>query len=147
MLLLPSSAEFYVKALLISRGVEARGHSIYDLLEELKRTGLHVPENLSMVARSLDRHYLQSRYVNTFHAGAPWIIIVRRMPRKRLKRLEKLLNTAKEKFKLVNEYLTYLRSKYTLRLVIVFGSLIKGDWTQYSDVDVVVVADELGGIT
>lgn len=54
-----------------------------------------------------------------------------------------MLNIVGEKFKLVNEYLTRLRSKYTLRLVIVFGSLIKGSWTQHSDIDVVVVADEL----
>lgn len=65
------AAEFYVKALLISRGIEARGHSVHDLLEELTKTGLHVPESLLRVARSLDRHYLQSRYVNAFHTGAP----------------------------------------------------------------------------
>lgn len=32
---------------------------------------LNAPEDILNLGRRLDRHYLQSRYVNTFHEGAP----------------------------------------------------------------------------
>jgi len=65
------AAEYAAKALLASRGVEARGHSIYDLLEEIARIGPAVDSKSMEYARNLDRHYLQSRYPNTLHTGAP----------------------------------------------------------------------------
>ena len=33
--------------------------------------GVEIPEGVGRKASSLDRHYLQSRYVNTFYSGTP----------------------------------------------------------------------------
>jgi len=60
------AAEFALKAVFQSMGVERKGHSVFRLLEELQ-----APQRLLNLGRKLDRHYLQSRYVNTFHEGAP----------------------------------------------------------------------------
>ena len=60
------AAEYALKGVFQSFGVERRGHSVYRLLEEL-----NAPQEILELGRRLDRHYLQSRYVNTFHEGAP----------------------------------------------------------------------------
>ncbi|MDJ0268966.1 MAG: HEPN domain-containing protein [Aigarchaeota archaeon] len=65
------AAEFSVKGFLASKGVEARGHSIYDLIVKAEELSHKIAEELKSYARNLDRHYLQSRYVNTYHVGAP----------------------------------------------------------------------------
>ena len=65
------AAEFSLKALLSSFGKERRGHSLYDLLEELKCSELSIPKEFFNLARDLDRHYLQTRYVNAYPSGAP----------------------------------------------------------------------------
>ncbi|MEM4189754.1 MAG: HEPN domain-containing protein, partial [Candidatus Caldarchaeum sp.] len=49
--------------------VEARGHSVFELLRRC--SDMNFSENLYRAALNLDRHYLQSRYVNTFYSGAP----------------------------------------------------------------------------
>jgi predicted nucleotidyltransferase len=49
----------------------------------------------------------------------------------------------KRKLKLAEEYVEELRERYTLRLAILFGSLARDEWTEHSDVDLLVVADEL----
>ena len=38
--------------------------------------GVEIPEGVGRKASSLDRHYLQSRYVNTFYSGTRSIIIL-----------------------------------------------------------------------
>lgn len=65
------AAEYAAKALLASLGVEAKGYSISDLIDLMHEHGVEVPEKLRRKALNLDRHYLQSRYVNTFYSGAP----------------------------------------------------------------------------
>ncbi|MBS7611939.1 HEPN domain-containing protein [Candidatus Bathyarchaeota archaeon] len=58
------AAEKAVKAALYSNRVEAKGHSILELLESLGRvTGLRL-EELYEDARLLDRHYAPTRYPN-----------------------------------------------------------------------------------
>ena len=65
------AAEKAVKALLYANEVEARGHSIRELLELLgRRTGLDVQELLED-ARLLDKHYAPPRYPN-LHPGVPF---------------------------------------------------------------------------
>ncbi len=48
-----------------------------------------------------------------------------------------------EKLRRVEEYSRWVREKLTVRLLILFGSLARGDWTESSDIDILVVADEL----
>jgi len=48
-----------------------------------------------------------------------------------------------ERLRRADEYVKWLRENFTVRLAILFGSLARGDWTESSDIDVLVVADEL----
>ena len=49
----------------------------------------------------------------------------------------------KRKYEAVNRYVQELRRKLDLKLVILFGSLAKGSWTESSDIDLLIVADDL----
>ncbi|GBC74780.1 hypothetical protein HRbin06_00087 [archaeon HR06] len=52
-------------------------------------------------------------------------------------------NIVKKKQEILNNYLEKLSKIFTLRLVILFGSFVRGDWKEYSDIDLLIVADEL----
>jgi len=64
------AAEMAVKAVHLSRGQEAWGHVVRVLLEELP-TSVKVPPSLLEYARTLDVHYVPTRYPNGHAAGAP----------------------------------------------------------------------------
>lgn len=64
------AAEMAVKAVHLSRGQEAWGHVIRVLLEELPAS-ITVPPVLLEYARTLDVHYVPTRYPNGHAAGAP----------------------------------------------------------------------------
>jgi len=59
-----------VKALYQSLGGEVRGHSIEELIK-LLAPDIIADEAIIGGARTLDRHYIPSRYPNTTPAGAP----------------------------------------------------------------------------
>lgn len=61
------AAEKAAKALHESVGTEAWGHSVTGLLRGLEG----VPEEMADVAKSLDKHYISSRYPNAHQEGAP----------------------------------------------------------------------------
>lgn len=63
-------AEKAVKALILSLGGEAWGHSVFKLLHGLPPS--HVPpEDVLEAGKRLDRHYIPSRYPNGFAEGYP----------------------------------------------------------------------------
>ena len=64
------AAEKAIKALLYAYGQSSWGHSIVELLNELKRFE-RIEEYLYVHARELDRHYIPSRYPNVFESGYP----------------------------------------------------------------------------
>jgi len=64
------AAEKAIKALYQSAGGDARGHSVWGLLQELPRS-LQPPDDVVQAGRRLDRHYIPARYPNAFPAGAP----------------------------------------------------------------------------
>lgn len=64
------AAEKAVKALLHVLGRHGWGHSVVELLDELKGS-IEVPEDIFVAARELDRHYIPSRYPNAFESGYP----------------------------------------------------------------------------
>ncbi|MEX2721955.1 MAG: nucleotidyltransferase family protein [Candidatus Wukongarchaeota archaeon] len=51
------------------------------------------------------------------------------------------MNFAEKALEEVKRYIESLRSRFSLRLVILFGSFAQDSWTEYSDIDVLVVAD------
>jgi HEPN domain-containing protein len=64
------AAEKAVKAVFWDRGLEAWGHTISALLGELGER-IAVAESLVETAKSLDKHYIPTRYPNGFDSGAP----------------------------------------------------------------------------
>jgi HEPN domain-containing protein len=64
------AAEKACKALHLSLGGNARGHDLTAMLGTLP-TGHHAPNDLIDRAKSLDKHYIPSRYPNGFDQGTP----------------------------------------------------------------------------
>jgi len=65
------AAEKALKALFQRLGMEAWGHTITALMGNLKDTADPPNETLLDYARSLDKHYIPTRYPNGFASGAP----------------------------------------------------------------------------
>lgn len=63
-------AEKAVKSLILYRGGVGWGHSVLKLLESLPSSDTPPVEVLD-AARRLDRHYIPTRYPNSFDAGIP----------------------------------------------------------------------------
>ena len=49
----------------------------------------------------------------------------------------------RRKYEAVDRYVRELKRKLDLKLVILFGSLAKGSWTESSDIDLLIVAEDL----
>ncbi len=64
------AAEKSLKAVLLSRGEDAWGHTVTALLG-LVTTAEQAGEELITCAKSLDKHYIPTRYPNGFDTGAP----------------------------------------------------------------------------
>lgn len=62
-------AEKSVKALAQSRGGEARGHVVRDLLRKVH--GGDIPRDIADATQALDRFYIPARYPNGWSEGAP----------------------------------------------------------------------------
>jgi len=93
------AAEYAARALLESLGVEARGHSVTELLDRARGLGVDIPEELRRMALNPDRHYLQSRYVNTFYSGAPVDYYTLEDAERALKEDEGVVTRLKEKIR------------------------------------------------
>lgn len=91
------AAGFAAKAYLASLGAEARGHSVAELLQKAKELGEEPPEGLLRSALSLDRHYLQARYVNAFYSGAPVDYYTMEDAKRALEEAEALVSYFKKK--------------------------------------------------
>ena len=63
-------AEKAVKAVFLSLHGESWGHSVFALLKSLNEKK-EVPERLIEAAKSLDKHYIPTRYPNGFDSGMP----------------------------------------------------------------------------
>jgi len=64
------AAEKAVKAVFESLGDKIWGHSVLRLMEAL-REKFNVPEELITCAKTLDKHYIPTRYPNGLIEGAP----------------------------------------------------------------------------
>ena len=52
-------------------------------------------------------------------------------------------DTLRKKYEVLEGYLSELRRELDLKLVILFGSLARGDWKENSDIDLPIVSDDL----
>ncbi|MDA2934930.1 HEPN domain-containing protein [Acidobacteria bacterium AH-259-D05] len=64
------ATEKALKAVYQREGKEAWGHTVTILLGNLADS-MDIPEDLSNRAKNLDKHYIPSRYPNSFESGAP----------------------------------------------------------------------------
>ena len=65
------AGQFALKALLRGLGHPAFGHSASSLVEKVQELGIAVPREIVDSARELERHYIQSRYPDSYPAGTP----------------------------------------------------------------------------
>jgi len=54
-----------------------------------------------------------------------------------------LSDILRRKYEAVDRYVRELKRELDLKLVILFGSLAKGSWTESSDIDLLIVAEDL----
>lgn len=86
------SAEKAVKALLYGLGIGAWGHSIIELLEFLKDQGA---EEVRVYGRELDRHYIPSRYPNSYESGYPAMYYDEQTAERAINHCKVIINWAK----------------------------------------------------
>jgi len=72
---------------------------VSSLLDKARELGVEITEEIRKKALSLDRHYLQSRYVNTFYSGAPVDYYTLEDAEKALGEAEELVRYLKEKIR------------------------------------------------
>ena len=64
------AAEKALKAVYQKLGVEAWGHTLTALVDKMPDS-VEPPEELMEAAKTLDKHYIPTRYPNGFDSGAP----------------------------------------------------------------------------
>ncbi|HAF69878.1 TPA: DNA-binding protein [Candidatus Acetothermia bacterium] len=84
------AAEKALKALYQSLGGEARGHSVRGLLERLPPR-LSPGRELEAAARELDKHYIPTRYPNSYAEGAPFEYYSEEEARRAISHAEKII--------------------------------------------------------
>lgn len=85
------SAEKAVKAVFQSLGADARGHSILELLVEL-RNKMKVSGSLLDHAKVLDKHYIPPRYPNAHATGAPYEFYTRKEAERAIKSAQTIIS-------------------------------------------------------
>jgi HEPN domain-containing protein len=90
------AAEKALKALIISKGSESRIHSIKFLLSNLPEN-ITVSDQIQNAARELDKHYIPTRYPDSFSTGIPKDFFTQDDARKAITNAKKIIEFAKEK--------------------------------------------------
>ena len=84
------AAEKAIKAVFQRRHLDAWGHTLSVLLENLRVEG-QSPTDLVEAAKELDKHYIPTRYPNGFERGAPVDFYTRREAEQAIANAEALL--------------------------------------------------------
>jgi len=84
------AAEKAIKALFQKLGMDAWGHTLTALIGNLP-SEIHVPSELVDYTRMLDKHYIPTRYPNSFDAGAPTDFYTRREAQDAIRYAEAIL--------------------------------------------------------
>lgn len=146
------AAEKLIKAFFYSKGEVATGHDLEKLLGGLK-SYLKV-DDLMDAAKKLNPHYFATRYP---HARRKYGLTISDYIRElasacldKVKaiwaRLGKMLRHGMKGPKVlkdVQDYVERLRKNIKVHSLVVFGSLAKGDFKPWSDVDMVIIAGDL----
>ena len=90
------AAEKALKALIISKGSESRIHSIKFLLSNLPEN-ITVSDQIQNAARELDKHYIQTRYPDSFSTGIPKDFFTQDDAKKAISYAKKIIEFVREK--------------------------------------------------
>lgn len=90
------AAEKALKALIISKGSESRIHSIKFLLSNLPEN-ITVSDQIQNAARELDKHYIPTRYPDSFSTGIPKDFFTQDDAQRAITNAKKIIEFAKEK--------------------------------------------------
>ncbi len=90
------SAEKAIKAVYQKNHIEAFGHSITKLLENLKEKP---SDEIIECAKILDKFYIPTRYPNSFDTGAPCDYFTEKEAKEAIKCAEKIIRFCKELLK------------------------------------------------
>jgi HEPN domain-containing protein len=88
-------AEKAIKALYYEIGADPSGHSIFKFMKNLPKR-IKVPEEIINAAKTLDKHYITSRYPNGFASGAPKDYYIEKDAKKAINYGEKILRFCKD---------------------------------------------------
>ena len=155
------SAEKALKGLLISKG--RRGivsHSVYELLMLAKKSaGMR---NLPEAALNLDKHYVPPRYPDAFASGAPFQYYTAKEAKTCMEQAGSILAAhfllrqkgaplrlrRKAGSKKINRqlgmFIRRLAAKVQTHKVYLFGSFARGEQSEASDIDLLIVGDFKG---
>jgi len=89
------AAEKAVKAVFQKLGIEAWGHSLFELLKGL-REEVGVPEEILNSGRYLDKFYIPTRYPNGWPAGSPFEYITEEDAENAIIHSEKIIRFCKD---------------------------------------------------
>jgi HEPN domain-containing protein len=144
------AAEFAVRGLLYGIERPARGHSVSKLLDAAKAL-LSVPKALVEPGKFLDKFYIPTRYVDAWSEGAPFEYFTRGDAEAALAAAEKIIAFVEETWRGVLKFREELRARaLTLAKAVaralpgtalLVGSYARGDFSEDSDVDLMVVAE------
>jgi len=92
------AAEKAVKALYQAVGIDAWGHSVWILLDNLPED-LKPSEELIDEAREIDRFYIPTRYPNAHAAGPPYVYYMKRDAERAIEIASKIIKYCEDKIK------------------------------------------------
>ena len=109
-------------------------------------TGKEINDDLLSCARELDRHYIPARYPNAHPSGTPHEAYDSEASQRALNCSKKILNFVEEilcekQRKRVKTVVEKLKENLNLIAVILFGSRARGDYTKWSDYDILIITD------
>ncbi|MEM1514646.1 MAG: HEPN domain-containing protein [Candidatus Bathyarchaeia archaeon] len=92
------AAEFAVKALLRGLGMPSYGHSISRLLTEISGA-LQCDDKIIQAAKTLDKHYVPTRYPNAWAEGSPDEYYTRKDAKEAIRFAEDIVNWVEDKWR------------------------------------------------
>ena len=90
------AAEKAVKGLFLKLGLEAWGHTVSALLGNLPET-VSADQELIDCAKTLDKHYIPSRYPNGFDSGAPTDMFTQRESEEAIRCAQRIITFCQDK--------------------------------------------------
>lgn len=154
------AAEYALKGLLLGIGELATGHSLLKLCENLEEAGITC-DDVADLARKLDKFYIPTRYPDAYPEGSPSAYYAKDDSEAANRYAKKIirfcggrpmtLERAKARRRsmragfigIAKAYAREITKKVGKATIVLYGSVARGDFNRASDIDVLVVSDNL----